>query len=103
VNDFTANDTDAARALWASIDDPTALAVLDFLVDHTDERFKAAAIQQQLNLSAHRQVELAMYYLGRRCAALGKKRPWNEAQVGYLLPSELADLLGEVRPERVVG
>jgi hypothetical protein len=83
--------------LYARIEDPTARAVLDFLVDRPGERFNAAAIQQQLNLPQHRDVALAMYYLGHRCAEVGKTRPWNEAQVGYLLSPDLAELFRKAR------
>jgi hypothetical protein len=94
VNDFTEDD---ARALYTRIDDPTARAVLDFLVDHPGERFNAAAIQQQLGLPEHRDVALAMYYLGNRFSEVGKARPWNEAQVGYLLSPEQADVFRNAR------
>jgi hypothetical protein len=97
VNEFTAEDTEAARALYERIDNSTARAVLDFLVDHPDERFNAAAIQQQLDLPQHRDVALAMHDLGNRCAEVGKTRPWNEAQVGYLMAPDLAELFRGAR------
>ena len=97
---FDPGDLDVAVAFYRSVDDPTAKAVLDFLIDHPDERFDGAALVRHLGLAAHRDVARATFYLGTLSAARGRRRPWTEAQLGYLMPSPQAELLRRAR-ERV--
>jgi hypothetical protein len=97
VDEFGPDDLDLAVTFYRSIADPAARAVLDFLIDHPEERFDGAAIAHQLDLPRHRDVARATYALGEAAAALGRKRPWGEGQLGYLMPAAQAALLGEAR------
>ena len=94
---FGTNDLDTATAFYRSIPDPTAKAVLDFLIDHPGEVFDGAAIVKQLGLTQHRDVARATFALGEAAAVLGRKRPWTESQRGYAMPVEQADLFRQAR------
>ena len=94
---FGTNDLDTATAFYRSIPDPTAKAVLDFLIDHPGDTFDGAAIAKHLGLAQHRDVARATFALGKAAAALGRKRPWTEAQRGYAMPVEQADQFRRAR------
>ncbi len=95
--DFDTDDLDRATAFYQSIPDQTAKAVLDFLIDHPDDTFDGAAIVKQLGLAQHRDVARATFALGEAAAALGRKRPWTEAQRGYAMPVAQAELFRRAR------
>ena len=97
MNDFGPDDLDAATAFYRDIPDPTAKAVLDFLIDHPGDTFDGAAIVKHLGLAQHRDVARATYALGKAAAALGRKRPWTETQRGYAMNAEQAELLSRAR------
>ena len=99
MGDFDPGDLDVAVAFYRSVDDPTAKAVLDFLIDHPDERFDGAALVRQLGLGAHGDVARATFYLGTLAAAHGRRRPWTEAQLGCLMPAAQAELLRRAREQ----
>lgn len=97
MKEFGPEDADLAAGFYRSIEDPTARAVLDFLVDHPEERFDGAALVGELGLARHREVARATFALGTLAAAVGRRRPWREGQVGYLMPAAQADLLRRAR------
>ena len=97
MQDFAPSDLDVAVAYYRSVADPTAKALLDFLIDHPDERFDGAALVRHLGLGEHRAVARATSRLGTLAAALDRRRPWTEAQLGYLMPAVQADLLRRAR------
>ena len=97
MREFASTDGDEASAFYRSVDDPTARAVLDFLIDHPEERFDGAAIARHLGLAQHRDVARATYRLGQLAAARGRARPWNEAQLGYAMAAEQAALFRDAR------
>ena len=99
MEDFGPADLDLAVAFYQAVDDPTARAVLDFLVDHPEQRFDGAALVAHLRLGEHRDVARATYRLGRLAAGLHRRRPWAESQLGYLMPAAQADLLGRAREQ----
>ena len=90
-------DVDAARSLYNQVTDPTARTLLDFLIDHPDERFEGTTIVESLGLREHRDVARATYLIGQIASELGLERPWTESQHGYLLPGPAAALLREAR------
>ena len=90
-------DVDTARSLYDQVTDPTARTLLDFLIDHPDERFEGATIVDSLGLREHRDVARSTYFIGQIATNLGLKRPWTESQHGYLLPGPAAELLREAR------
>jgi hypothetical protein len=94
---FGAADLDLATRFYRAIDDPTARAVLGFLIDHPDERHEGFAIADTLGLPRHGDVARALYGYGEAARSLGKSRPWQEAQMGYLMPSAQATLLRQAR------
>jgi hypothetical protein len=96
---FGTADLDLATRFYRSIDDPTSRAVLDFLIDHPDERHEGYAIADTLGLPRHQDVARATYTYGEFARSLGKSRPWQEAQLGYLMPAEEATLLRQAREE----
>jgi hypothetical protein len=99
VEDFGPDDLELAASLYRTVDDPGARAVLDFLIDHPDERFDEAAIADTLGLSQHRDVARATYAYGEAARALGRARPWQESQLGYLMPAAHASLFRHAREQ----
>jgi hypothetical protein len=97
VEHFGPADLELATTFYRSVESPSARAVLDFLIDHPDERFEGAAIADTLKLADHREVGRATYAYGEAARTLGRARPWQEAQMGYLLPAERATLLRQAR------
>ena len=86
---------------YAAVRDGTPRRLLDFLIDHPDERFDGAALMRQLELRRHDEVARGFAALAADLAEHGLARPWNEAQAGYLLPAQHAAVLarGETRDE----
>ena len=97
MRDFEPDDHRAAAAFYRSVLDPTARAILDHLIDHPDQRFDGAALARALDLAEHRAVARATYEMGQLAAGLGRNRPWQEAQLGYLMPGPIAELFRQVR------
>jgi hypothetical protein len=97
VEQFAVADLDLAVSFYRAVDDPSARAVLDFLIDHPDERFDGAAIADTLGLPQHRDVARATFAYGEAARDMGRARPWQEAQLGYLMPAEQASLLRQAR------
>ncbi|MGH2559014.1 MAG: DUF6416 domain-containing protein [Thermomicrobiales bacterium] len=96
-HDLGSEERDLAASLATAIDNPADRAVFDFLIDHAGERFNGAAIADRLGLPEHTDVGRATYRIGEACAALGIKRPWTEAQQGYTMSPEIAELFRSVR------
>jgi F420-dependent oxidoreductase-like protein len=90
------DDADVARA-YAAVRAGTPRRLLDFLIDHPDERFDAAALMRQLELSRHDEVARGFAALAADLAEHGLARPWNEAQAGFLLPGQHAAVLARAR------
>jgi F420-dependent oxidoreductase-like protein len=90
------DDADVARA-YATVRDGTPRRLLDFLIDHPDERFDAAELMRQLELSRHDEVARGFAALAADLAEHGLARPWNEAQAGFLLPGQQAAVLARAR------
>lgn len=97
MQEFKPGEIDIAVAFYRAIDDPTAKAVLDWLIDHPDERFDGAALVRHLQLSRHSDVARATYRLGGLAASLGRRRPWGEASLGYQMPADQATLFQTAR------
>ena len=97
MRDFEPDDHTAAADFYRSVLDPTARAILDHLIDHPDQRFDGAALVRALGLPEHRAVVRATYLMGQLAAGLGRNRPWQEAQPGYLMPGPIAELFERVR------
>lgn len=97
--DFGPDDLDTATAFYRAISDPNGKAVLDFLIDHPGDPFDGAALVKQLGLAEHRDVARATFALGEAAAALGRKRPWTEAQRGYALSEAQAELFRQARTQ----
>jgi len=100
VQAFDPDDLETAVAFYAAITNPRHRAVLDFLIDHPDERFDEATLAERLGLPEHRDVARGTYAMGEIAAAMGRKRPWTEGQLGYLMPAAQAALLRQAR-ERI--
>ena len=96
MNAWTPTDRDAATTFLASLDDPTQRALLDLLIGHPDERFDTAAVAKRLGLTDHKAVARATYAMGQALASQGFARPWTEAQQGYAMPAETANLFKSV-------
>lgn len=94
---FVPDDPARALAFYRAIEDPTARAVLDFLIDRPGQRFDGAAIARALGLPRTRDVARATYAMGEIAATLGHGRPWTEAQLGYAMPEEQAALFRRAR------
>jgi F420-dependent oxidoreductase-like protein len=94
----TVDEADITRA-YAAVRDGTPRRLLDFLVDHPDERFEGAALMRRLELSRQDEVARGFAALAADLAEHGLARPWNEAQAGYLLPAKHAAVLARGRDE----
>jgi F420-dependent oxidoreductase-like protein len=92
----TVAEADVARA-YAAIRDGTPRRLLDFLIDHPDERFASAALMQRLDLERHDEVARGFAALAADLAEHGLVRPWNEAQAGYMLSATHAAVLARGR------
>jgi hypothetical protein len=97
LKDFGEGGIELAVTFYRSVADANARALLDFLIDHPDERFDGAALARQLGFARHRDVARATYALGQLAADLGRRRPWREGQLGYLMDAAQADLLRRAR------
>jgi hypothetical protein len=96
-DDLTSVDeVDVARA-YAAVHDGTPRRLLDFLIDHPDERFDGAALMRQLELQRHDEVASGFAALAADLTEYGVTRPWKEAQAGYMLPSQPAVVLARAR------
>jgi hypothetical protein len=89
---WTPDDRDAATTFLSAIDDATQRAFIDLLVSRPDERFDTASVAKHLGLSDHKAVARATYAMGQALKATGYARPWTEAQQGYAMPAETANL-----------
>lgn len=89
---------DVVRAVLTSFDDGIERRILNWLIDHPDVRFNGADLQATLGVNTHQEVTRAVAALGERFANAGIARPWNEAQRGYLISAEHADVLRALRP-----
>lgn len=87
------DDAALVAEVLAEIGEGTPRRVLDELAAHPGERFDGAALSRRLNLEAHADVARAIATLGAAFAARGIDRPWNEAQRGYLMTSEVAAVI----------
>src|SRR5581483_8580662 len=90
-------DLTQAAQVYAEIGDPASRRFLDFLIAHPDTRFDGAALMEPLGLQQHVEVTLAAASLAAALAKRGFARPWNESQLGYLLPARAAALLARAR------
>jgi predicted AAA+ superfamily ATPase len=97
VEEFGVIDLDLAVRLYRAIDDPGMRAVLDFLIDHPDERFEGAAIAESLGLPRHRDTARATFAYGEVARSMGRARPWQEGQLGYQMSADQAALLRRAR------
>ncbi len=96
-DDLTAvAEVDAAR-VYAAVRDGTPRRLLDFLIDHADERFDSAALMRQLQLRRHDEVAKGFAALAADLAEHGLARPWSEAQDGYMLAAPSAAVLARAR------
>ncbi|HEU0114474.1 MAG TPA: hypothetical protein VFQ80_07350, partial [Thermomicrobiales bacterium] len=86
-------DLEATARVCANIDDPAARRLLEFLIAHPDTRFDGAALIEPLGFDRHVEVTLAAASLAAAFAKSGVASPWNESQLGYLLPAASAALL----------
>ena len=93
---WTPEDRDAATTFLSALDDVTQRGFVDLLVGHPDERFDTSAVAKHLGLTDHKAVARATYAMGQTLAALGYARPWTEAQQGYAMPAETANLFKSV-------
>jgi hypothetical protein len=93
----TSADGTALAAVYRETTDQSARALLDFLIDHPDQRFEARQIMESLDFAQHRDVALAAYAVGEVADRHGLKRPWLEAQLGYTMSADVAAALREAR------
>jgi F420-dependent oxidoreductase-like protein len=82
---------------YAAIPGDTPRRLLDFLVDHPDERFDGAALRERLGLERHDEVARGFAAIAAVLERHGIARPWTEAQAGYLLPASQAAVLARAR------
>jgi hypothetical protein len=93
MDTFTTASPGAVAAFHRDLTDPNARAMVDFLREHAGQRFEAREIMAALGFSRHGDVARAAYEVGELARSHGLTRPWNEAQMGYMMPPETADAL----------
>ena len=82
---------------YAAVSNGTPRRLLDYLVDHPDERLDAAALRERLGMDRHDAVARGFAAVAEVFAQQGIARPWSEAQAGYLLPASQAAVLARAR------
>jgi hypothetical protein len=97
MDEFAEHEVDLAAEFYRSVANLEARALLDYLIDHPDERYDGAALAHHLGFARHRDVARATYGLGELAAGFGRRRPWREAQMGYLMEGAQAELLRRAR------
>ena len=97
---FDPNDLDRAIRLYGSVIDVNARAVFDWLIDHPDQRTEGPAIASALGFDDNKSVARGTYAIGLAAAAEDRARPWHEAQMGYLMPADQAELFKQARAAR---
>ena len=97
MDTITTAGPEVLAAFYRDVTDPNARTVLDFLIDHAGRRYTAREIMTALGFAQHRDVALAAYAAGEAAKRHELVRPWNEAQLGYMLSPETADLLRRAR------
>jgi len=93
MNTIATSSPEAVAAFERDLTDPNARAMVDFLREHAGQRFEAREIMTALGFAQHRDVALAAYAVGEVARRHGLTRPWLEAQLGYMMAPETADLL----------
>ena len=86
-----------AASLYEAIASQEAQAVLDWLIDHPDERIEGWELADRLGFEEHKYVGLSMFEIGRAAADHKRARPWLEGQLGYLMPIDQAALFRAAR------
>jgi hypothetical protein len=97
MDTFTTAGPAELAAFYHDVTDPNARAVLDFLIDHAGQRYTAREIMTALGFAQHRDVARAAYAVGEAAGRHGLARPWNEAQLGYMMSPETTSLLRGAR------
>lgn len=87
----------AATEFYALVETGQPRTLLDFLIDHPDERFDSETLQTALHFPQHKDVALAAWSIGESAATIGLARPWTEGQLGYLMTAETAAVLAKAR------
>ena len=97
MRDFEPGDQQAAVGFYGAVQDPHARAILDYLIDHPDERVDGPTLARTLGLPDNRLVARSTYQMGLIASARDRTRPWGEAQLGYLMPGPIAELFRRAR------
>jgi F420-dependent oxidoreductase-like protein len=84
------DDAEAVAAILREFEGTASRRVLDWLVDHPDERLDGAALQRATGIERHAEVTAA---LRERFRGLGLAPPWDEHQRGYLVSASDAATL----------
>ncbi len=95
--DLAGSDELAIARAYAAVREGVPRRLLDGLIDHPEERFEGAALQERLGLERHDEVARAFADIAADLAGAGFARPWNEAQAGFLLSAERAAILARAR------
>lgn len=90
-------DAASAAELFATIGGTLGRRVLDLLIDEPETVLDGAALLARTGAARHCDIAQAFATLGERLQPLGVARPWLEAQRGYRLPAEKAEILRGVR------
>ena len=97
--DLTALDEAEVVRAYDAVRDGTPRRLLDFLIDHPDERFDSATLMQRLDLERHDEIARGFAALAADLASHGLARPWNEAQAGFMLAPAHAAVLSRGREQ----
>lgn len=95
--DLATIDAAALASAYAAVRDGLPRRLLDYLINHPDERFDGTALVTRLGLARHDEVARGFAALAADLETCGLARPWNEAQTGYLLSADRAAALSRAR------
>jgi hypothetical protein len=95
---LAASDLPALREKLAGLGDGPSRQVLDDLIAHAGETRDGDAIQAALGFASHAEVTRAIAALGDEFSGMDLARPWTEAQRGYTLPPDAAEILRAALP-----
>jgi alkanesulfonate monooxygenase SsuD/methylene tetrahydromethanopterin reductase-like flavin-dependent oxidoreductase (luciferase family) len=79
--------------ILAGVQDQSPWRFLAWLTTHPDRRFEGVDLREPLGVETHAEVTLAAATLADAFASHGLARPWNEAQRGYLITSDMAGII----------
>ncbi|CAN5508798.1 hypothetical protein BH09CHL1_BH09CHL1_23750 [soil metagenome] len=94
---FGSDDLALATELYTKSNSANDRALLDWFIDHPGVLREGYQLAGDLGFAEVRLVARSTYNISLAAADLGRARPWTEGQMGYLMPSSVAELFVSAR------